>query len=481
MRLLRLAGGRYGGGWTGGKAHHELVRAIAFAAVVVLGACGSTLAGGSPSPTARVAPAALTGPLPGSAVRITVNGAPYTDGTGFALTPTGGSVTIVMTFPFTVDRAFLETWLPKTAALTWTDDRTVRLVFAEADENLTFKVPETRAADKSAVLGLFTVHLDFPATRVVGEFTVDELYAIATGGSRTAATSFRISSAGALTVSPDGRRAISYQAIAPSSAVAPAMIELSTRASTPLAQPTAADGPFAFADWLPDGRLLIVGRSVWVGDGGGSAMRPIADAVGAVGGLPWTAVPSPAGDRVALWAYNADGHIAVVDLRDGALTRIAGPFRRYGADARVSLAWSRDGKLLAGIDSDSEAGAAKARVRIVDVATGQTVRTIEGGVFYVSSFPTGELLVVRDPGEQGAGAQLLGLVMGFDGAEHQRYRGGGWYMSPDARYILQPQAGGAGFSGFTLIDLVTGRTAGAGFGLSGSFGRWLADGRLVFY
>jgi len=147
----------------------------------------------------------------------------------------------------------------------------------------------------------------------------------------------------------------------------------------------------------------------------------------------------------------------------------------------VSLAWSRDGKLLAGIDSDSEAGAAKARVRIVDVATGQTVRTIEGGVLYVSSFPTGELLVVRDPGEPGAGAQLLGLVMGFDGAEHQRYRGGGWYMSPDARYILQPQAGGAGYSGFTLIDLVTGRTAGAGFGLSGAFGRWLADGRLVFY
>lgn len=331
-----------------GRAQHSLVRSIALAAVLVLGACGSTLAGGSPSPTASVASAAPTGPLPGSVVRITVNGVPYTDGTGFTLTPTGGSVTIVMTFPFAVDRAFLETWLPKTAALTWTDDRTVRLVFAETESNISFKVPETRAADTSAVLGLFTVHLDFPATRVVGEFTVDELYAIATGGSRTAATSFRISSAGALTVSPDGRRAITYQAIGAPSAVAPAMIELATRASTPLAQPTVADGPFAFADWLPDGRLLIVGRNVWVGDGGGSAMRPIADAIGAVGGLPWTAVPSPAGDRVALWAYNPDGHIAVVDLRDGALTRIAGPFRRYGADARVSLAWSRDGRPLRG-------------------------------------------------------------------------------------------------------------------------------------
>jgi hypothetical protein len=126
-------------------------------------------------------------------------------------------------------------------------------------------------------------------------------------------------------------------------------------------------------------------------------------------------------------------------------------------------------------------GATKARVRIVDIATGQTVRTIEGGALSVSSFPTGELVVVRDPGDPGAGAQLLGLVMGFDGVEHQRYRGAGWFMSPDGRYILQPQLGGAGFAGFTLIDLATGRTAGAGFGLSGAFGRWLTDGRLVFY
>lgn len=460
------------------------MRPIALAAALLLGACGSTLVGGSPSPRTSVTPAATaasTGALPGSAARITVNGAPYVDGTGFTLTPTGGPVTIVITFPFVVDRPFLESWLPKTAALTWIDERTVRLVYAEAESNVSFKVPETRAADNSAVLGLFTVHLDFPATRVVGEFTVDELYAIATGGSRTAAVSFRIGSAGALTVSPDGRRAIAYQAIAPPSGVAPAMIQLSTRATTPLGQPTAADGPFAFADWLPDGRLLMVGRGVWVGNGDGTAMRNIADAVAGIGNLPWTAAPNPSGDRVAIWGSNTDGHIAVVDLRDGTLTRVAGPFRRYGADARVSLAWSRDGKLVAGIDSDVEAGAAKARVRIVDVASGQTVRTIEGGALSVASFPTGELLVVRDPGEQGAGAQLLGLVMGFDGVEHQRYRGAAWQMSPDARYILQSLAGGAGYSGFMLIDLVTGRTAGAGFGLPGEFGRWLTDGRLVFY
>ncbi len=459
------------------------MRAIALAAALVLGACGSTLADGSPSPKASAAASASsapTGVLPGSAVGITVNGAPYVDGTGFTLTPTGGLVTIVIAFPFAVDKSSVERWLSKSLPITWTDDRTARLTFPET-EPIGFKIAETRAADNSATIGFFTVNVDFPATRVVNEFAIGELYGIATGGSRTAAASYRVSAAGALTVSPDGRLAIAYQAIAPPSGVAPTMIQLLTRVSTPLTPPTAADGPFALADWLPDGRLVMVGRSVWVGNGDGTAMRIVADAIGAAGGLPWTAVPNAAGDRVALWAYNTDGHVAVVDLRDGTITRVAGPFRRYAADARVSLAWSRDGKLLAGIDSDAEAGAAKARVRIVDVASGQTVRTIEGGALSLSSFPTGELVIVRDAGEQGAGAQLLGLVMGFDGVEHQRYRGAAWHMSPDTHYILQSQAGGAGFSGFTLIDLATGRTAGAGFGVSGQFGRWLADGRLVFY
>jgi len=467
------------------------VRSIGIAAVLLLGACGSTLAGGSPSPTATAAQsAAPSGRLPGSVVRITVNGKPYVDGTPFTLTPSGATVQIVIAFPFAVDRSSVERWLSKSAPISWSDDRTVRLTFPET-EPIGFKIAETLAADGSAAIDWFTVNVDFPATRVVNEFTVDELYAISTGGSRTAAASFRVTGDGALTVSPDGKRGVTFQAAGPgpngptvggntAAPKAPALIDLATRASTPLS-PTAADGPFAFADWLSDGHLLLVGRSVWIGSGDGTGMRNLADVMVAAGGLPWTATPSPDGARVAIWAYNTDGHVSIVDLRTGNTTTLAGPFRRYAADGRVSLAWSRDGTLLAGIDSDSEQGSAAARVRIVDVASARTVRTIEGGAISLSSFPNGELVVVRDPGQQGAGAQLLGIVMGFDGVEHKRYFGAGWHMSPDAHYILQPQQGGAGFNGFTLIDLVAGRTAGAGFGLSGQFGRWLADGRLVFY
>ncbi len=463
---------------------HGAVKAIVLVAALVLGACGTTLAGASPSPTLRfvspTASAAPTGRLPGSVVRITVNGAPYVDGTGFTLAPTGGPVAIVMTFPFAVDKSSVERWLPNRAPPTWTDDRTAQLTFRET-EPIGFKIAETRAATGDAVIDWFTVNVDFPGTRVVNIFATGEAYAIATGGSRTASESYHVTAAGALTVDPQGGRAIQYQAIGPAAGVTPTMVQLFTGKGTPLPPITASDGPFALADWLPDGRLVMVGRSVWVGNGDGSAMRKVADAIAAAGGLPWTAVPNAAGDRVAIWAYNSDGHVAVVDLKDGTVTRVAGPFRRYAADGYVWLAWSRDGTMLAGVDSDSETGSAKARVRVVDLAAGKTLRTIEGGAIKVASFPNGELIVTRDAGEQGAGARLLGIVMGFDGLEHQRYHGCDWTMSPDARYILQSECGGAGYSGFTIFELIANARPPTGIALSGQFRRYLHSGRLVFY
>jgi len=404
---------------------------------------------------------------------------PYAGGSGFSLVPTGKPVTIELTFPFAVDKTSVERWRPTSTPIAWTDDRTAQLTFRET-EPISFKIAETRAAVGDAVIDFFTVNVDFPGTRVVNIFATGEAYGLASGGSRTADESHRVSWTGALTVSPQSGPAVGYQAIGAPTSAPPTIIQLFTNARTPLAQPTAADGPFALADWLPDGRLIMVGRSVWVGSGDGSAMRNIADATGATGGQPWTAVANAGGDRVAIWGYNADGHVAVVDLKDGTVTRVAGPFRRYAADGTVSLAWSRDGTMLAGIDSDGETGAAKARVRIVELATGKTVRTIEGGAIRVSSFTNGELVIARDSGEQGAGARLLGIVMGFDGVEHHRYMGCGWTMSPDARYILQSECGGAGYSGFTIFELIANARPPTSFGLSGQFARYLSSGRLVF-
>src|SRR5207245_4797653 len=127
-------------------------------AALVLSACGSTLASLSPSPKVSATPSASasvsatpSGKLPGSVVRITVNGMPYVDGTGFALVPTGKPVNIVLTFPFAVDKASVERWLSQPAPIAWTDDRTATLTFREA-EPIGFKVAETRAAVGDAII-----------------------------------------------------------------------------------------------------------------------------------------------------------------------------------------------------------------------------------------------------------------------------------------------------------------------------------------
>ena len=466
-----------------GGVQNRPMRNVALAGFLLI-ACGSTRAGASPSPepsAISVAPPAiatpsatrgLPGTLPGSAVRITVNGQAYDPDLGSKLTPTGQPVVIEMAFPFAVDRPSLETFLPRNAVVSWTDDRTVRVAYPETETTIGFKAVDVRAADGSAVIGMFIVRVEFPASRVVSTYTAAEL--MSGKPAPTSATSVRVSAPGVLRVAPDGLRAIAYAYVA---GARPVVIDLTTRASTPLVGPIAADGPFAFVDWLPDGRLLVVGRNVWLGDGNGAVMRKVADAAAALGVTPSAAVPSPSGDRVALSAYFPDGHVAVVDLRSGDVARITGPFRRFRPETGISLAWSRDGASLAGMDSDSENGTMATRVRIVDLAADRTVRTIEGSVLNVSSFPSGELLIVRDSDRI---REYLGLVMGFDGIEHRRYVGGGsWWMSPDAKYLLQQEPnGGAGFPALMLIDLASGRTTLVAVYLP--FVGWLADGRLAF-
>jgi len=137
--------------------------------------------------------------------------------------------------------------------------------------------------------------------------------------------------------------------------------------------------------------------------------------------------------------------------------------------------------MLAGMDTDTSSGSSAAsRVRIVDTATGRTVGTIEGGgVLDVSSFASGELLVVRESGETGSGARNIGAVTGFDGVEHRRFLGAWWWMSPDTRYVVEMESsGGAGYPAYTLIELATGRSYVNT--MPSGFVRWIADGRLAF-
>jgi hypothetical protein len=429
-------------------------------------------------------PQAVPTRLPGSVVRLTVNGVEQPINTGIR-DEGRGPVTIVLTFPFAMDRQSVDQWgLPASATKTWVDDRTLRIVISETESSPSFKMAELKSASGGAVIDFVTLSVTFPAARLVSVFTVAQLT-----GSRSPqpSTSWRIRTDDGRALSADAKRMLLFDTLGPPSGQVPTLVELDTKKSSALAQPPASDGWFSFGDWMADGRLVMVGRGVWVGDTNANNMKRIADAGTAVDGTVWISLPDPAEQRIALWGYNTDGHIAIVDLATGAVQRITGPFRRCGADAAASFAWSGDGRLLAGTDCDSEQGNAKARVRIVDVGADRTVRTIEGGTSGINGLPNGNFMLVRDSGETGAGSRLLGLVMGFDGLERARYLGGAWQMSPDRRYLLQSELSPAGCCPYTLHDLVSGTSfeflvASGGQSDGGrSFPHWMRDGRLAFY
>lgn len=469
------------------------MRGMVAAIGVLLSACGtiSTLDGTSPTPTVgtsrltAVPTSASPRRLPGNVVRVSVNGV---DATGTAVRdPAVGPVTVILTFPFAVDRASVERWgMSGQPTKTWLDDHTLRLIFAETEPHINFKIAETLSASGDAVIDFFVVDVTFPAARLVSVYAVPDLLAAVNRAPR-ASGSWRVRADDGIALAPDASRVLIYDGLGAPSGQVPTFVELDTKKTTVLTQPPASDGWFSFADWMADGRLVMVGRGVWVGDANASDMKRIADTQSAASGAVWIVLPDPNEKRIALWGYNTDGHIAIVDLGTGAVQKITGPFRRCVADGAVSFAWSADGRFLAGTDCDSEEGPAKARVRIVDVAADRTVRTIEGGTYGINGLPNGNFILVRESGEQGEGMRLLGLVLGFDGQEHGRYLGAGWQMSPDRRYLLQQEMGPAGCCGFTLFDLVAGTSVGFVVPYGGQSDgprptpHWMRDGRLAFF
>jgi hypothetical protein len=460
----------------------------------VLSACStsSTLDASPPTPTEATPlfTAVPTAPsprrLPGSVVRVSVNG--IENPADVAVRDPGfGPVTIILTFPFAVDRASVERWgMSGQPTRTWLDDRTLRLVFAETEPSIGFKIAETLSASGDAAIDFFVVSVP-RSSHPVNIYTVADLAAGATTRMPRASASWRIPPSDGYALAPDGKRMLLYDAPGPSVGPRPTLLDLDSKKSTPLTQPFAGEDSFSFAGWMADARLVMVGRGIWVGDSSGNDMKRIADAQALVRGAVELAVPDPSQKRVALWGHNSDGHIAVVDITIGAARLVSGPFRRCTAYGSASFAWSADGRLLAGVDCESEEGPSKARVRIVDVAADRTLRTIDGGTDGINGLSDGNFMLVRESGETGAGARALGLVLDFDGQERGRYLGGGWRMSPDARYLLQSERSPAGCCGFTLFDLTahTSFEFAVATGGQSEGGRgnpiWMADGRLAFY
>ena len=475
----------------GGRVH-GVMRAIALVAAIVVSACGARAVTGdgsapaSATPTAQVTATASFSPapsvVPASAATVTVNGSRHAGGDPIRI-QRDVPIVVEVAFPFDVDVTSVESFIPRAGTPTWPDRHTLRLSFP-ANTDVQFKIPEARSANGSERLALLVVALSYPPAHIVAIATLAELAANKKLPVPTART--LTVPDGATSVSPDGKRALVFDGSGSGTAPQPTLVDLATGAAAVLSVPPATDGWFAFAGWLPDGRLVLVGHHVWVGAGDGTSMRELADAEAAIGGYPWLGVPDPSGTRIALWGHNPDGHVAVVRLDDGGVRKIAGPFRPPCADCGISLAWSADGTLIAGTDADGDAPAST-RLRVVDVTADRTVRTLVGNVRAVVGLPTNELIVVRDSGEVGAGSRLLGVRAGFDLVERARYLGCGWSMSPDARYLLEAQCGGgAGYPTWTVTDATTGAAISFYVEASKSSGisavlHWLADDRLAAY
>ncbi len=456
-------------------------------ALILATACGTTGAPSVSAPSSAMSEAAasptaspLPSPsrLPGSSVRVSVNGVDQPFGSTITVSGDGPTV-VVLGFPFDVDRASVERWLPRSASLEWPDDRTLRVRFPESESYPGFKVPETRSRDGTAVVDLFVVNVRYPPSAVLSVHTVAQLEAGAT------VPTTRISLKGTVKVSPDATRLLTYDGYdgptygRPGAPPIPIqVVELFTKKSATLDAPPLSEGPFSFGGWLPDGRVVLVGSKIWIGPADGSALKAIANATDPSGARARIAQASPRGRSLA---FATPSVVGIVDLTSGAVRFLAqpkrscdsGPYRTPG-----NLAWSSDERLLAWIDCGADGTTANARVRIVDVAADRTVRLIEGGANSVAPQLSGDLVIYRDSGEQGAGARGLFVVLDFNGVEQARRLAYSHELSPDGRYLLQIATCCAGQPNSSLTDLAT--PSAQPIPLPG-VGTWIADGRVLVW
>lgn len=452
---------------------------------LVLSACGDTqapLAGATPqSTTALTAPPAATpsptatgsiapSHLPGTSVRVTVNGTDLRPGVAGTLADTGPSV-VTLTFPVAMDRASVERWVTQPGTVSWTDDRTLTLTIPESASAYGFKIPEAVSKDGGTILDLLVVNLDHGPSVVASIFTVAELVS---GAQAPKPGAPRISGGKGISVfpSPDGTRVLSYSAYATpgaSPSVTAHVFDLATR--TPLALALPATSVTPLIAWAGNDRIVVVGDHVWVSAIGGSTPRSIADLT-PLGTLTAAAV-SPNGGSLAV--ASAD-HLSVIDLASGAVRELAA--HRDDCQPQVGptgrIAWSKDERRIAVLECAATAPAVY-RTRIIELAADRTVANVDGGGYGgIAALLTGEIAVSRDPGVTGEGAPTLWVIFSFDGVERTRFLSRGPALSPDGRYNLEP--GCCAGEGFALRDLTAANAEPRG---TAGIGQFLRDGRIL--
>lgn len=398
-------------------------------------------------------------------MRITVNGAELTQG-GTAQLDAYTPALVSITFPVAMDRPSVERWLPRSASMNWSDDRTVAVSIPATESFPGFKVPESLSSDGSAVVDIFFVNLTPSPSLVVSMFSVDELFAGAHAPSNSAT---RVpSGAQVVRFSPDARRVLMYQASdVPFGGSGTRVVDLASRSTTVM--PPMLNGPLLLGAWIGNDRIVVVGKSVWTAGSDGTGAHTVTDLRGL--GTAITAAVSPLGNYVAL---GSSAELAIVDLRSGSIRMVADHHDECALPISPfsHLAWSPDELRLATLEC--QASTPSPQVRVTEIASGRVVKTMDDAGLGVTSLLSGDFAVARESGEHGEGARRLFVIYSFDGTEKGRYLGYTVSASPNGRYLLDGSC--CAGEGSALTDLSAPGQPKIGFAGSAT---WLRDGRVL--
>ena len=106
---------------------------------------------------------------------------------------------------------------------TWIDDRTLRLVFAETEPSIGFKIAETLSLSGDAAIDFFVVNVP-RSSHVVSVYTVADLAAAGFANLPRASSSWRVPASDGLTLAPDGKRVLIYDGFGPYAGPDPASL-----------------------------------------------------------------------------------------------------------------------------------------------------------------------------------------------------------------------------------------------------------------
>ncbi|MFZ5824452.1 MAG: TolB family protein [Bacillota bacterium] len=405
----------------------------------------------APSPPAgapRTEPKPEPAPL---AFTLTVNGREVTDG-AVVKADYYAHAELRLRFPVAMDRRsvdYIRKRLPKGTTLDWEDERTSRMRVPPGG-SFAINLAGAQSLDGSAAVKAGLVEVRREEYSRLSLYRPAELMA----GREGVTGRWRPNShQNGIALSPDRTQALFFSPDPFGRPWPPWLVDLTTGQERPVPVPD-TDHWFSAGGWLPDGRIYLLGKTLWVSDPSGEAWREVAGDL-----FNWVARLSPDGTRIATWSPTEPESLLVVDF-DGQKRLVKGPFRRPGADGGISVAWSPDGQWLAGSDHDSQATGEGPRIRIVDAVGDRPGRTIEG-VTLVTWLSTGDLVAYRRPyvsakrGDPDPGVK--GELLRIDSTGKERPLLDRWAQpSPDGAHLLLSEWDGQR-QVLSLVESATGK------------------------